>query len=451
MQLTILLLYFGLMVGLGIYSWLKIKEPIDYFIAGKRSGFLQIAGSLLSTILGGSAVLGTVNLTKDMGWAAGWYILAASFGLWLLVPIVGKVNRLGKYTLTNLIGQFYGETARKVASIIIPLAWIGIVAAQVIASAKILFSFFNLPYESGVLLSGSVFIIYTLIGGQISIIKTDFFQSLIILMGVVLTAFFLWNTPEKVPAFSSSFPFNSHFSGTDLFILILTFSSTFVVGPDIYSRVFCAKDEKTAKKSVKLVATILIPFAFVLAYIGVFAYSHLQHETAEGSAALIDVINYYLPDWISGIMAAVLLSAVLSSADTTLLTSSMILSELIQPDINNSRSLKNTRYFIVVSGIVSIILALKVTSIIGTLLLALAFYSGAFIIPILAALINLKVNKRLSILAMATGGLIALAGKITDGYLDGSYGNWMIISAFVFNALILFFPERNKRRARQQP
>jgi SSS family solute:Na+ symporter len=442
MQIVILIIYFSFIIGLGIYSWWKIKKPIDYFIAGKQTGFWQVAGSLMATILGGSAILGTVNLTKDQGWAAAWYILAASLGLWLLVPLVGKVNRMGKFTLTNLIGQFYGEAARKTASVIIPLAWIGIVAAQIIASAKILFSFFDLPYESGVLISGAVFILYTLLGGQMSIIKTDFLQSFVILLGVILTALFIWGTPEHVPEFSNSFPFNDHFSGTDLFVLILTFSSTFVVGPDIYSRVFCARDEKTAKKSVQLVASILIPFAFLLAYVGVFAFSHLSKESLEGSAALIEVINFYLPEWISGIMAAALLSAVLSSADTTLLTSSMILSELITPDINNDRSLKNTRYFIVACGIVSVLLALKVTSIIGTLLLALAFYSGAFIVPLIAALTNVRVNKQLSILAMLVGGFVALGGKIWASYAEANFANWLIILAFIINGLILSIPEK---------
>lgn len=446
MKVAILLIYFSFIIGLGIYSWLKIKAPIDYFIAGKRSGFWQISGSLLATILGGSAILGTVNLTKDQSWAASWYLLAASLGLWLLVPLVGKVNRLGKYTLTNLIGQFYGETARKTASVIIPLAWIGIVAAQIIASAKITYSFFNLPYEYGVCLSGTIFILYTLVGGQISILKTDFFQSFIILNGIILTAIFLGNVPGKVPALQQSFPFHSNFTGIDLFILILTFSSTFIVGPDIYSRVFCAKDEATARKSVRLVASILIPFAFLLSFIGVFAYSHLPEGNLEESAALIEVFNIYLPEWIAGIMAAALLSAVLSSADTTLLTSSMILSELITPDINNAKSLKNTRYFIVLAGIISIILALKVTSIIGTLLLALAFYSGAFIVPLLAALTNIKVNRHLSIWAMVIGGLVAISGKILDNYLHGNYGNWLIILAFFLNGALLLFPSKRKAR-----
>ncbi|MGV8096515.1 MAG: hypothetical protein AB2L24_32055 [Mangrovibacterium sp.] len=57
------------------------------------------------------------NLTMDQSWAAVWYLLSASFGLWLLIPLVKKVSRYGKFTIAEMIGRFYGETARKSASV----------------------------------------------------------------------------------------------------------------------------------------------------------------------------------------------------------------------------------------------------------------------------------------------------------------------------------------------
>ena len=173
MKITILAIYGLVLIIIGVYSAFRVKTPADYFIAGKRNGVLKIAGSLLATILGGSAILGTTNLTLHQGWAAVWYLLTASFGLWLLVPLVKKVSRFGKFTLADMVGRFYGETARKSASAIIPLAWTGIVAAQIVAAAKVLFAIFGFPYEYGVIVSGIVFIGYTLLGGQMSILKTD--------------------------------------------------------------------------------------------------------------------------------------------------------------------------------------------------------------------------------------------------------------------------------------
>jgi SSS family solute:Na+ symporter len=439
MKITILIIYGIILLLIGIYSFLKIKTPFDYFLAGKKTGVWQISGSLLATILGGSAILGTIGLAGSQSWASSWYILSASLGLLGLLPIVRKVYSLGKFTLPELIGQYYGDAARKVTSLIIPVAWLGIVAAQIIAGAQILVSFFGMSYSSGVLFTGVIFIVYTYIGGQVSIMKTDLFQAFFIIAGVVLTAVMLpAGNISKLPTLADSFPFNAQYSPFDLFIMILTFSSTFVVGPDIYSRVFCSKDSKTAFRSVLIVALILIPFAFVLSYVGIYAAA--IHSGAENSSALINLANLYLPEWATGILVAALISAVLSTAATTLLTSSMILSELFHKDINNQKSLRQTKLFIIGIGILSMIISLKITSIVASLLLALSFYSGAFIIPMIAALFNLPYNKHLSITAMLTGGILALTGKLLMTYNHPELGSTILISGFVMNAMLIFFP-----------
>lgn len=441
MKTTILITYALVLLLIGLYSYLKIKTPFDYFLAGKKTGIWQISGSLLATILGGSAILGTIGLAESQGWASAWYILAASLGLLGLLPIVGKVYAKGKFTLPELIGQYYGEAARKVTSFIIPVAWLGIVAAQIIAGAQILVSFFGMTYETGVMLTGIIFILYTYIGGQVSVMKTDLFQAFFILAGIILTAIMIpAQQLPALPSFTSSFPFNTHFSPFDLFILLLTFSSTFVVGPDIYSRVFCAKDPKTAFRSVLAVALILIPFAFVLSYVGMYAATF--HAGAQNSSALVNLADTYLPDWASGLLIAALVSAVLSTASTTLLTTSMILSELFHKDINNQQSFRQTKLFLVAVGILSMLISLKVTSIVSSLLLALSFYSGAFIIPMIAALFGLPYSRRFSILAMLTGGFLALTGKLMMTFSDLQAGQYVLISGFVVNGVLLFVPKR---------
>ncbi len=443
MKVTILIIYALVLFLIGIYSFLKIKSPFDYFLAGKKTGIWQISGSLLATILGGSAVMGTIGLAEAQSWASAWYILAASLGLFGLLPIVKRVYAKGKFTLPELIGQYYGETARKVTSVIIPVAWLGVVAAQIIAGAQILVSFFSLSYSSGVFLTGILFILYTFIGGQVSVMKTDLFQSFFILVGVVVTALLIPSAKlPELPSFTACFPFNSHFSPFDLFILILTFSSTFVVGPDIYSRVFCSKNSKTAFQSVLVVAAILVPFGFLLAYVGIYAATF--NSGIQNSSSLVNLANSLLPEWATGLLVAALISAVLSTAATTLLTASMILSELFHKDIDNRKSFQQTKLLIVVVGIFSMVISLKITSIVSSLLLALSFYSGAFIIPMIAALFNLKYNKRLGIAAMLVGGIFALSGKLLMTFHHVGAGSFILISGFVLNALLIFIPFEKK-------
>lgn len=441
---TILIIYVLILFAITYVSTKQLKTPTDFFAAGKNKGVLLITGSLLASVLGGSAILGSVNLAMTQGWASVWYLLAASIGFFCLVPVVDKVVQHGKFTLSDLIGNYYGASAQRLASVIIPLAWTGIVAAQMIAAAKILFTLFGLPYDVGVSLSALVFIVYTVLGGQLSIVKTDFMQAIIMMLGIVVAAVYLLfhHGDAQVSRIGESFPFNSAFAPLDLLVLLLTFSTTFVVGPDVYSRLFCAQNAQVARRSVLLSAILLVPFAFVLTYLGVFASENLSPDQLH-SVALIEVIVAYLPSWVVGIMAAALLSAVLSSADTTLLTASMMLSELANPNIDNKSSKEMTRLFVAMIGLLSMVIALFATSIINTLLLALTFYSGAFIVPIVLALWNVRVNKSHATTAMLVGGLLALSGKLLATYFELPIGNYILIAAFVVNFVVLKINSRS--------
>ncbi len=440
---VIIILYFTLILLIGIYSAFRIKTPSDYYVAGKRAGMLPVSGSLLATILGGSAILGTIELSQETGWPALWFLFCAALGLGVLAPLAKYVRRYGKYTLPELLGHFFGKKAEFIASLIIPLAWLGIVSAQIIAAAKIIGGLEIISYNQAAILSGTVFIFYTLVGGQLSILKTDTLQSVLIIFGLsVLTVAIMQKTGgESFRSLSTSPLFNASFSGLDLIILILTYSVTFVVGPDIYSRVFCAKNEKTATRSILIVAVILIPISFLLTHLGIYS-----GET--GNSEIISFARTLLPDWFYGLFLAALLSAVMSSADTTLLTSSLILSELLSGNPDKKKSLLLTRYLIIVLGGTSIIIALFVTSILQSLLLALTFFSGAFVVPMLAGLLRLRIVKSQLTAAILAGGLTALGGKLVEIFFDSLPGNLIIIFSFLLNGLLLFvsFSKKGKKR-----
>lgn len=441
MQVKIIIaVYFLVVLAVGVYSWFKVKTPADYYISGKRAGLIPVSGSLLATILGGSAILGTIELSQKIGWAALWFLCSAAFGLFLLVPISKYVSRFGKFTLPELLGTFYGKKAEIISSVIIPVAWIGIVAAQVIAAAKILSGLGFIGYEYAAISAGVVFILYTLAGGQISILKTDTIQAVIIISGLAVLLVFsiTGNAVHHIESFNLTSLFNSSFSFSDLIILILTYSVTFVVGPDIYSRVFCAKNEKTAARSILLVAFILIPVSFMLTWLGIYSAN-------TANTGIVNFAENLLPAWAYGLFIAALLSAVMSSADTTLLTSSMILSGLTTGSLNHKKALSYTHLYIIIIGFASIFIALFITSIIQTLLFALTFFSGAFVVPVLAGLLNIKVNKKRVVMAIITGGIMALTGKIIHDFYHDFIGSCIILSTYVINTILLLTPFKKQK------
>jgi SSS family solute:Na+ symporter len=271
-------------------------------------------------------------------------------------------------------------------------------------------------------------------------LRTDFLQACLIILGlVVLAGFALFggDSANAAPSLSTilqgapSFPFNTNFSPLDLFLLILTYGTTYTAGPDIFSRVFCAKDTVTAKKAIAMAALTLIPVAFIIGFLAVYGVSL---DDAQG-ARITAIANQVLPQPLIPLIALALLSVVLSSADTTLLSSSVIICRLLPLG-----SLSRARIVILVNGIVALLLALVFTDIIGTLLLALAVYAGAFTVPILWGLLGLKAKPKFVAVAIMAGGILALAGKLCPalpGALGAHTGDILMIAAFVVNGIIL--------------
>ncbi len=421
--------YFLIVIVVGILSYKKVKNDKDFFIAGKNAGVLQVSGSLLASILGSSAIIGSVDFAYVSGWAGAWLMLCAAFGLMLLYPLIKYIKNFQGYNLPSMLGSFYGEEVQRISSFIIPIAWLGVVASQIMGAAKIITILSSLNYMQGVWLSGTVFIVYTILGGQLSIIKTDVIQLMFILAGIVLT--FLYIVPE--PVTKEVLPFiNYKFNYIDLFVMVLTYSTTYLVGPDIYSRMFCAKDEKTMKRSIITAVCVLIPLALILAKLGIYGVQ--VFDSVGNESVLLMIADEKLPRVLSFVLYFGLLSAVISSADTTLLTASSLFAQVFLKDLKNKKSIFTTRVLTVVFGLLAVLIAVKMKYILSTLLLALAVYSGAFIIPTFMGIFGFRAKKEVVIISIIAGGITALAGKM----YGGDIGNFISIMAFVVNGGILY-------------
>lgn len=447
---TVLVLYLIALVIIAVKSARNVKGIPDFFVARKGASTKAVAGSLVASILGGSAIIGAIDAGPRMGGAAAWFMLVGATGLLALLPLTKKAYALGKYSLPDLIGKMHGSIPRNVASVVIPLAWTGIIATQIIAAAKLMQSFTSLDYATSAVAMAAVFIFYTMAGGQYSILRTDFLQALLIVIGLVTLVFFAANSGQASAAETATavsakaFPFNENFSPFDLFLLLLTYGTTFTAGPDMYSRIFCAKDARTAQKSILIAALVLIPAAAMIGYLAAFGATI---ENA-GGTRIMSITQFAVPSPLMPLIAIALLSVVLSSADTLLLNSSIIIDQLItdfrqKKNIHNeskSHSLLRARIIIFANGIASLLIALHFTDIISTLLIALAIYAGAFTVPILWGLAGFRANQKFVATAIIVGGLLATFGKFAPMLPFGvgaHTGDILTISAFIASAVIL--------------
>ena len=452
--LIIIALYFSGMIAIGLVSRRKARGVDDFFVAGRKGSSLFITSSLLATIVGGSATVGMAGLGFTHGLTGAWWLLVGSVGLVVLgLFLADKVRKFGLYTLPELVEKQYDSRIALAASILIVVSWLGVVAGQIVASGKILSVLGVGSPVMWMIVFSVIFVAYTLLGGQYAVIRTDTLQIGIIFAGIfgglalLLTRLGGWTglkvslSPEQF-----AFPLSAQFGVKELISFLLLVGLTYVVGPDMYSRLFCARDIKTAKVSAFWTALFIIPFAFCITLIGMGAAALFPQISPE--QAFPTVINEVLPPFLGAIVLAALLGAVMSSADTCLLTASTILTVDIVGRFKSSLSQRKilflSRWGIVVLGLCSLLLALTLKGVITALLFAYTVYTCGLILPVIAGFYKskLKVTPLGALVAIIGGGSVALVSKLFDiEYLD--LGGLLISGLLLF--IVSFIDNRMKR------
>jgi len=455
LELLIIAVYFLGMIAVGIVSRRGARGTDDFFVAGRKGSSLFITGSLLATIVGGSATVGMAGLGFTQGLTGVWWLLVGSIGLVILgLFFAKKVRKFALYTLPELVKEQYDGRVALAASILIVVAWIGVIAAQIVAAGQIM-SVLGIgnPLWWMVLFT-LVFIVYTVLGGQHAIIRTDSLQIIIVFIGIAGGLAILIShlggfsgLETNLPTEHFSFPLSSQFGGYELIVLLLLVGLTYVVGPDMYSRLFCAKDAKVARASVFWAALLIIPVAFGITLIGMGASVLFPQISPEQAFPM--VIKEVLPPFVGGIVLAALLCAVMSSADTCLLSASTILTvdiiKPLKPKLDQGKILRLSRWVIAGLGVSSLILALALKGVISALLFAYTVYTCGLILPVIAGFYKkrLKVTPLGALVATIGGGSAALVSKLLAiKYLD--LGGLLIAALLLF--LVSLVENRIKSR-----
>jgi len=448
LQLTIIAVYFLVIIGIGVWSKRKAGSQNGFFVAHRQGTLPLITGSLIATAIGGSATVGMAGLGFKQGLTGTWWLLVGSIGLVILgVFFAKKVRGAALYTLPELVERQYDRRMSLAASILIVIAWVGVVAGQIVAAGAVLSILGIGSVAFWMTAFTAVFVTYAILGGQFSIIRTDVFQAVILFLGIFAALALvssqvggLDGLKASLPPGYFSFPTSPEFDWKMLLSFLILVGATYVVGPDMYSRLFCANGEKTAQRSAILSAFLFIPLAFAIIFIGMSAKVLYPEIAAEG--AFPQVITSVLSPGLSGLILAALVAALMSSADTCLLTQSVILTEDIikraHPALDERKTILLTRLSLIGLGLVALGLALSLKGVISSLLFAYTIFTCGLVVPVVAGFYKekLKVTPQGALAALIGGGIVGLLGKIPglDIPLQGDLG----LIGFAVSAILLF-------------
>jgi len=447
-QLLIVTVYFLAIIGIGIWSKRRAGSKDGFFVAHRRGTLLLITGSLVATAIGGSATVGMAGLGFKQGLTGAWWLLVGSVGLVILGAFFArKVRGAALYTLPELVEKQYDRRMSLAASILIVIAWVGVVAGQIVAAGTVL-SILGMGSAAFWMTAFTVVCVaYAILGGQLSIIRTDVFQAVLLFLGIFVALALVFSQVggldglrASLPPDYFSFPTSPEFDWKMLLSLLILVGATYVVGPDMYSRLFCAKEEKTAQRSAILSAFLFIPLAFGIVFIGMAARVLYPEISAEG--AFSQVITSVLSPGLSGLILAALVAALMSSADTCLLTQSVILTEHIvkrvHPALDERKAIFVTRLSLIGLGLLALGLALILKGVISSLLFAYTIFTCGLVVPVIAGFYRekLRVTPRGALAALIGGGVVGLLGRVPG--LDIPLKQDLGLIGFAVSAVLLF-------------
>jgi solute:Na+ symporter, SSS family len=423
----VIVVYLLGMLAIGFLG--RRKVGLDQFhVAGRSLKQVMLMGTFCATIIGASATMGMAGLGFSKNLPGAWWMLSGTLGLLVLATFFAERARsTGCSTLPELVGFFYGKKVRTAASLLIVFSWVGVIAVQIVASGKVLSAVFGGSDTLFMAVCTMVFVLYTAQGGQNSVVKTDLAQFLIIIIGLGYLFSRSLEAAGPLALSGLSFPTSAEMGSVDVVSMLLVVGSAYLVGPDMYSRIFSAKSPHTAKRSAMISALIIVPVAFLITTLGIFAKN--LHPAIAPEQAIPTLMTSLLTPEAMGLVAAALLAAFMSSADTSLMTATSILTldiyRKIWPNSSDGRLVMVSRMAVLILGASALILAVSLPSIIKTLLIAYTVFTGGLLVPVVAGFYKVRLG------LTSTGALAALVGGgITAMMLGQTYPLLgMIVSA----------------------
>lgn len=386
--IAIVIAYMAIMLFIGWYSKNMISSNKDFMVAGRRLGPILMAGTLAATEIGGGSSLGVVQQGMDkFGISAAWYVITMGFAFIILTFLAPKFRAATVKTVPEYFRRRYGKVPGFITAVIMALPLIGLTAGQMIASAVILSTMIGISFQWAVIAICIIVTVYSVMGGLWSVTLTDFIQVFFIVFGMAIAIPYTldlaggWNNiVNNVPP--ETFDLFHGYNILDIISLTIMYITTFTVGQEAVSRYYAARDGKAAQQGSVLAAIINFIYGFIPAILGVSVLALINMGAFDASLfndvgsryALPILAVHAMPPVICGILFAGVISATMSSASSDLLGAGSIFAndiyrEFIKPTATDEEVMKVARLVMILSGLLSLLVALFNTSSIITILM----------------------------------------------------------------------------------
>lgn len=469
-----ILVYLGCMLYVGYRCSKNNNDSADFYLGGRKLGPLVTAMSAEASDMSSWLLMGLPGLAYLTGVAdAGWTAIGLAIGTYLNWRIVAK--RIRRYThvagnsitLPSFFSNRYRDEKKilqSIGAIFIVIFFIPYTASGFAACGKLFSSLFGINYQVAMVISALIIVGYTTLGGFLAASTTDFIQSIIMSIALIIVFIFGINVAggvsavvenaQSLPGYLTMHTTYDPVSGTEQPYPIISIVSMIAWGlgyfgmPHILLRFMAIEDEEKLKLSRKVATgwvVISLAVAVLIGIIGLAMTAAGELIPLEGSASetiIVKIANLMsqhgvLPALLAGTILAGILASTMSTADSQLLAasssvSSDLLGDFLKKKTGKKGSMFADRITLLIIALVAVFLARDPnSSVFNIVSFAWAGFGAVFGPVVLFALFWKRSNWQGALAGMISGGAMVFIWKYLVRPLGGAWDIYELLPAFL--------------------
>jgi high affinity choline transporter 7 len=431
-----MIFFYALIFGIGAYAaqLRQGNESDSFLLAGRNLPLFLAIFTMSATWVGGGYINGTAEYTYSSGLV--WVQAPWGYAFSLIIGglfFARKMRRKGYHTLLDPLEERFGK--RTAALFFLPalsgeVFW---TAAILTALGTTFGAIAGLDTTTAIVLSAVITIAYTALGGLWAVALTDFIQMILLLIGLMLTVPFALDAVGDWPAAWEQY--SDHFGAAASFLpsrealgnyywnwwdyaLLLTFGG--IPWQVYFQRVLASRDEKTAVRLSLLAGFICLLAAIPAVLIGIAGFAADWNalgapEVPDAASTLPWAVRYLTPGWIGIIGLGAVAAAVMSSADSSILSASSmsgwnVYRPLFKPKTDTKTLRKVVQRMIWIIGIAAMLIALNIQSVYELWFLCSDFVYCLLFPALVCALFDKKANAVGAVAGFAVAAFLRFGG-----------------------------------------
>ena len=462
-QLLAFILYFVVVLGIGVFFMLKSKNEgeADYFLGGRSMGPWVTAMSAQASDMSGWLLMGFPGSILAFGMGQMWIGIGLALGTaanWIFVA--KRLRNFSKaandsITLPQYLNNRFAATnpALQIICAVVFLVFFTVyVASSFVAGATVLTSV--VPQLAGkeslaLLIFAVILVAYTFSGGFKAVCWTDFFQGIMMLIALLAVPIMIlvfkdfdvaklnfamadgtMNTFEANPF---SVPVSDIISG-------LGWGLGYFGMPHILVRFMSIKKASMVKTSatVAIVWVVLsLGASMAIAVLGRMIVGEALVNAGAQQTIFIELVQRYFPAFIAGLLLSAIVAAAMSTADSQLLVASSsftsdIYKAVFRKNASNKEILWIGRLVVMIVAVVAFFIANSegkgAQAIMNMVENAWGGFGSAFGPVILLSLFWKRTTYKGAIAGVVTGAVVDVVWLLT---LSSSTGIYEIVPGFI--------------------